>query len=107
MSEESRKKKHFQTCDNKGFHLTFDNGLTLSTQFGPGNYGDNYDKPFHFSGTDIPRSYDADQVEVAIIGSDGAWVTKQYRDDGDDVLPRVEFDEWLKIVDWCKNWTKK
>lgn len=32
----------FKITDNKGFHLSFDNGITVSVQFGRGNYCDNY-----------------------------------------------------------------
>lgn len=32
----------FKISSPKGFHITFDNGYTLSVQFGPGNYCDNY-----------------------------------------------------------------
>jgi len=28
----------------KGFHITFENGYTVSVQFGPGNYCDNYNR---------------------------------------------------------------
>jgi hypothetical protein len=88
-------KKSFQACDKKGFHLTFPNGIVLSTQFGPGNYGDNYDSPF-----DGEKSFDANMVEVAIFKADGcSWITKEYRDLGDDVLGRIDFGEWLKIFD--------
>lgn len=34
--------KKFKTTMNKGFHITFDNGWTVSVQFGFGNYCDNY-----------------------------------------------------------------
>ncbi len=33
----------FRITGKKGFHITFDNGWTVSVQFGPGNYCDNYD----------------------------------------------------------------
>lgn len=33
----------FRTCENKGFHITFKNGWTVSIQIGAGNYCDNYD----------------------------------------------------------------
>jgi len=36
----------FRITQGKGFHLNFPNGVTLSTQFGAGNYGDNYDEDF-------------------------------------------------------------
>ncbi len=35
-------KKGFRICNNKGFYIKFDNGWTVSVQFGWGNYCDNY-----------------------------------------------------------------
>ncbi len=32
----------FRITEAKGFHVTFENGWTVSVQFGAGNYGDNY-----------------------------------------------------------------
>jgi hypothetical protein len=32
----------FNITAGKGFHITFDNGFTVSVQWGSGNYGDNY-----------------------------------------------------------------
>lgn len=34
----------FRITDKKGFHITYENGYTVSVQFGPGNYCDNYDR---------------------------------------------------------------
>lgn len=34
----------FKITGNRGFHIMFPNGIILSTQFGYGNYCDNYDK---------------------------------------------------------------
>jgi len=31
-------KKGFLSCENKGFQITFDNGMTMSVQWGVGNY---------------------------------------------------------------------
>lgn len=33
----------FKITHGKGFHITFENGFTVSVQFGPGNYSDHYD----------------------------------------------------------------
>jgi len=33
----------FAITKNKGFHITFENGINVSVQFGGGNYCDNYD----------------------------------------------------------------
>lgn len=35
-------KKAFRISSGKGFQITAPNGYTLSVQFGPGNYGENY-----------------------------------------------------------------
>ena len=35
-------KKKFGSTMRKGFHMTFENGLTISVQWGAGNYCDNY-----------------------------------------------------------------
>ena len=32
----------FRITDKKGFHITFENGWTVSVQFGPANYCDHY-----------------------------------------------------------------
>lgn len=34
----------FFITSGKGFHITFENGYTVSVQFGPGNYCDNHDR---------------------------------------------------------------
>ena len=31
----------FRICQGKGFHIRFENGYTVSVQFGPGNYCEN------------------------------------------------------------------
>lgn len=33
----------FKSTDRKGFHITFENGLTVSVQWGGGNYCENHD----------------------------------------------------------------
>lgn len=62
--------KNFRITDNKGFQLTFDNGWTVSVQFGAGNYGDHYDTPFSAKGS-YPG--DSDEAEVGVFrdGPDG------------------------------------
>lgn len=39
--------KGFRICNNKGFHIGFDNGWVVSVQFGDGNYCDNHDNMEH------------------------------------------------------------
>ena len=58
----------FRICDNKGFHVTFANGWTVSVQFGGGNYCDNYDFPI---GKERDRRVmESSNAEVAHWGPD-------------------------------------
>lgn len=60
----------FNITDNKGFHMTFENGWTLSVQFGSGNYCDNYNHSV-YSKEPIPPSRDA---EIAAWNDKGEWM---------------------------------
>jgi len=67
----------FAICDRKGFHITFENGCTVSVQFGGGNYCDNYDRPIG-RGDEVPPSRDA---EMAGWRPNGDWITMPDWDD--------------------------
>ena len=63
----------FNSTNNKGFQMTFENGWTISVQFGYGNYCQNNHHPngFYFSkNQDITTSEDA---EIAIWDNQGNW----------------------------------
>ena len=74
--------------DNKGLHIIFDNGYTLSVQIGPGNYCHNRDMPMKddFCGN-VP---DCDNAEIAIFDPDGEYVQLT---ESDDVRGWVDIDE--------------
>jgi len=94
----------FKTCNNKGFHIKFPNGITLSTQFGPGNYGDNYDDPFIMPDGKEKRSYQYFESEVAAWDEKGKWITDEYRPGSGGVIGYLDIGEWLKFFDWCRNY---
>lgn len=81
----------FMITMSKGIHITFDNGYTLSIQWGPGNYGSNYD--LEFGPRPIP-DYKADTVEVAVWDRNGTW--DKY--DGDTVRGYVPANEVLDLI---------
>ena len=112
----------FKLTDGRGFHLTFSNGVVLSTQFGTKNYCDNYDYP----ATPIPYSHKAhlenilnmpgsSNAEIRILSADKVLTNTMLRefkrsfDPDDNVIGNVTFDEWIDIVNWCNNYkpTKK
>jgi hypothetical protein len=78
----------FRITRDKGFHMTFDNGWTVSVQWGTGNYGDHYMKmfdPVSASPTDLSQELAAKgsfTAEAAAWDKDGNW----YKVDGDDKL---------------------
>ena len=93
----------FKITGSKGFHIMFPNGVTLSTQFGGGNYGDNYD--MNIGRESDHRVLVSHAVEVAAWKRDGTWITNQIPGhDSDEVLGYIGIEEWLLIFDWCKNW---
>jgi len=60
----------FKITDRKGFHITFENGWTVSVQFGPGNYGGNYDFWSSETPNILPPSPTA---EIAAWDASGKW----------------------------------
>lgn len=68
-------RKGFVSTMRKGFHMTFENGLTVSVQWGTGNYCDNY---FPADG-DCSFSKDAESntAEIAVFGKDWEFINPQ------------------------------
>lgn len=64
------KKTGFRICGNKGFHVTFENGWTVSVQFGAGSYCDNYDEDILAIGEPSSSSC----AETAVIAPSGELV---------------------------------
>lgn len=56
----------FKITGKKGFRLTFPNGYAISVQFGPGNYGSNYDMRIRDDDEEAGKR-GATEVETAII----------------------------------------
>ena len=50
----------FAITNSKGFHMTFANDWTVSVQWGPGNYCENYSEPF----TTMPADWISKTAEV-------------------------------------------
>ena len=60
----------FRITDNKGFAIKFENGWSVSVQWGPGNYGSHYHSEFGAQqGKDF---WESKTAEVALI-HDRAW----------------------------------
>lgn len=101
----------------KGFFIKFPNGLTLSTQFGGGNYCDNHDESIAMS-KNIPEHVECKNAEIAIIDYSETeikdlgtvrkqrLITDEVLGNGDEVKGYVDMCEWLDIFDKCRNYVK-
>lgn len=70
----------FRITDGKGFHVTFENGYTVSVQFGPGNYAGNYNAPFRSA---PPKGgWESRTAETAVWGPDGEMLGMVVGSDG-------------------------
>ena len=95
----------FAITSGVGFHVTFPNGVTLSTQFGSGTYCNNHD--FKIGSMQRVDQLESGNAEIAIWDKDGEWLTKQaYKETfdeelHDDVKGYVEIMGWYDILNWC------
>lgn len=84
----------FKITGKKGFHITFENGWTISVQFGPGNYCDNYDMRI---GGEEERagSMGSGTAEVAAWGRGGKMIEWP---NGDTVTNRSTANEVAQMI---------
>lgn len=98
----------FMIPHGKGFHITFENGVTASVQFGHNNYCENrdYSKSF-FAELDHLREksgYYCPNAEVAAWDKDGKWITKEVIKTGEDVCGWVTPKEVLAFLNKCEKY---
>lgn len=92
----------FQCGGNKGFSITFENGNTVSVQWGPSNYCE----PDHPEGRNAPfdapasaSTWKAKNAEVAAWDKDGNW----HKFDFDDVEGWQNGDEVANFIHFVAN----
>ena len=88
----------FKVTGANGFHITFENEWTVSVQFGPGNYCDNYDAPFQYPGEKV-ENLRSTTAECAVWAEDGGMVC--YKDWSDTVSNRSTPAEVLELLNWA------
>lgn len=82
MSQPMSSNQGFRLSSDKGFHVGFKNGYTVSVQFGPGNYGDHYD-----------CSYTGSKHHPGSCGAQGALTVEVavWKHGGDGLIAMPEF----------------
>jgi hypothetical protein len=92
-------KEGFKITDGKGFHMTFENGYTVSVQWGGGNYCDNYDEEIGGDRNAVGKKGCRD-AEVAVWGQDGDLI--DHPDfGGDTVGARFTVARVLELMIWA------
>ena len=93
----------FKITFGKGFHMTFPNGVTVSVQFGSGNYCDNRWKfAEEFTKNEILGCPNA---EVAVWDRDGNWILREYNPElSDDVDGWQTPEQVLALLNWAANY---
>ena len=86
----------FRITGGKGFHITFDNGWTVSVQFGPGNYCDNYDENDH----EKAGAQGSTTAECAVWGPDKKIVSAPDWDE-ETVSNRTRANDVLELMKWA------
>ena len=89
----------FRITNGKGFHITFENGWTVSVQFGWGNYCEHHSCGMEMLGQSGPgESVDA---EIAVWGPDGEML--EMPGWGDTVKGYCKPAEVLELLNWAAN----
>ena len=83
----------FEITTNKGFHMTFENGWTVSVQWGAGSYSSNRNMTPGTFGPPVPASPSA---EIAAWDSEGHWY--QGDDWDDNVSGYNQADDVAKFI---------
>ena len=81
----------FKSTERKGFHITFENGLTVSVQWGAGNYCDNRES-WDFSHM---KDMESSTAEVAVWSNgNGRWLN------ANNFLSEEDADWCDDVVGW-------
>ena len=89
----------FKITGKKGFHITFDNGYTVSVQFGPGNYCENYTMSIGNDDEEAGKHGSVD-AECAVWKGSGGFIEHPLFD-GDMVGARMRSDKVLELLNWA------
>ena len=100
----------FTSWHNTGFQIILPNHITVSVQFGPGNYCDNRDTETTWNNPS--GIYKCANAEVAIIDSlNGYWLTNQcwkevFNEElTDDVVGFITSEQLIPILNWASTYS--
>lgn len=91
----------FAITGHKGFHITFQSGVTLSVQFGAANYCDNYDREIGYERAE--HRITSTTAELAMWTGEDTWFNFDSGkfEDGSDVkgyCDIAEVEKWIRFA---------
>ena len=89
----------FRITGGKGFDIQFENGYTVSVQFGPGNYADHYKRRIGRDEVDCGREGSM-TAECAVINPQGELIEHPLGG-GDTVSYRSTAEQVLTLLNWA------
>ena len=90
----------FACCENKGFHITFQNGVTISVQFGPYAYCERRTAG-RFQPEETPKGkerWESSDAEVAILLPDGKFYRIQEHDNVIGWQTAEDVAKWIEVA---------
>ncbi len=96
----------FRITGGKGFQVTFKNEVTVSVQFGVGNYCKDYNKqPINNYDKESREQAEngSPNAEIAIFNKNG-WLTNEFKEGCDNVLGYQTPEQLLEALNWAKKY---
>lgn len=87
----------FRTTQNRGFQMEFKNGITISVQFGTGNYCERRNMTAPIQGEMKMDRVESNTAEIAIWDKEGTWFSFGH----DQVKGWVEADDVATWIIFC------
>lgn len=88
----------FKITDKKGFHITFENGYTVSVQFGAGNYSENYNATYDEN--EKAGANGSATAECAVWGIGGTFLEHELFE-GSTVGGYLTPNQVLELMNWA------
>ena len=89
----------FYITHGHGFHIVFENGYTVSVQFGPGNYCDHYDREIGFESTVCGK--EGSSTAECAVWHEGGTLLERPEFNGETVGARMTPAQVQELMAWA------
>ena len=90
---------------NGCFHITFENGVTVSTTIGIGTYSGNKTKQGNYAYLKYQHEITSNSAEIAIWDKNGDYLTDKWsKENGHDVAGWQSPKKLLSALDWASKY---